>query len=173
LIYCFVALVLGGALALVPYVESPESGGSDESAVTVTPTATATRDTSTEDAAPVQGTARPEPFEFEVSETEACGRTCRDVTVSLTNTGETAATNVTISARIFAGNTTSDRNPIWDEQEAVGTLAVGETVTSTRRIELGFGEAAAVWNNDGWITIVTVVTSDEDTARFTQREQVN
>jgi hypothetical protein len=46
-------------------------------------------------------------------------------------------------------------------------------VTSTRRIELGFGEAAAVWNNDGWITVVTVVTSDDDTARFTQRVRVN
>jgi hypothetical protein len=95
------------------------------------------------------------------------------VTVALTNTGETAATNVTISARIFAGNTTSDRSLIWDDQETVGTVAASKTVTSTRRIELGFGETAAVWNNDGWITTVTVVASDDDTARFTRREQVS
>jgi hypothetical protein len=173
LIISVAALVLGGALALVPYFDSQKPGESVESDETATPTPTTVGTTPTEDAASEERTARSASFEFGVRETEPCGRTCRDVTVALTNTGGTAATNVTIFTRVFAGNTTTDRSLIWDEQEAVGTLAAGRTVTSTRRIELGFGEAAAVWNNDGWITVVTVVTSDDDTARFTQRVRVN
>jgi hypothetical protein len=173
LVLCTVALVLVGALVLVPYWESQkpmESAGSD---ATAAPTPTAAAASPTDDSAAEQGTTRPARFELEVTGTKPCGRTCRTVSVALTNTGETAATNVTIFARIFAGNATTDRRPVWDEQEQVGTLAAGQTTTSTQRIELGLGGAAAVWNNDGWITVVTVVESDDDTARFTRRRQVN
>ena len=154
-------LVFAGALALAVFVDpgSPDAGG----AATTDPDAPAT------DAAaasqPGTPTAAPPPFGFEIVTTEPCGQTCRDVTVELTNNRNAVATGVTVSTRIFAGNETTEQAMVWDGQEDVGRVAAGETVTSTRRVELGFSGGIAVQNSDGWVTIVTTVT-------FERTEQV-
>jgi hypothetical protein len=165
-----VALVLAGAFGLAVSLDDgpPEpSAGSD-----VTPVPSSTTGVSGDAADSTTGTTRPPPFGFVITETEPCGQTCRDVTVALTNNRASTATNVTVSTRIFAGNETADGSRVWEGQEAVGTLAAGETVTSTRRVELGFGGALAVRNNDGWVTIETTVSSEEETTTFTRTDQV-
>ncbi|WP_380678563.1 hypothetical protein [Salinigranum sp. GCM10025319] len=168
---CVVALVLVGAFALAtaPDDDTPEqSAGSDATPVSTPPPTTAA---SGDSADSTTGTARPAPFGFVITETEPCGQTCRDVTVALTNNRASTATNVSVSTRIFAGNDTDD-GQVWEGREDVGTLAAGETVTSTRRVELGFGGALTVRNSDGWVTIETTVSSAEETTTFTRTEQV-
>ena len=52
-------------------------------------------------------TARSEsPFGFVVDQIETCGETCRDVTTTPTNRQSTAASDVTVTTRIYAGNGT-------------------------------------------------------------------
>jgi hypothetical protein len=159
-------VVFAGALALAVFVDpgTPDAGGA----------ATADPEEPVTDAAsqPGTSTAAPPPFGFEIVATEPCGQTCRDVTVELTNNRETAASGVTVSTRIFAGNETTEEAMVWDDEEDVGRVAAGETVTSTRRVELGFSGGIAVQNSGGWVTIVTTVASDEATVTFERTEQV-
>lgn len=118
------------------------------------------------------GTEQVPPFSFVITEITECGDTCRDVTVDLTNNQADAATDVSVYTRVFAGNSTAESDKIWEGREVIGRMAAGETVTSTRRVELSFQEAIAVRNNDGWITIVTTVESNEVTITFVSEEQV-
>jgi hypothetical protein len=192
---CLLALVLVGALALATAPETAPDGDAttapgtrSETGPTASPTATRpSRPTGTAVATtrpapatsvrtatsvPDSPTETPQPFEFEIVRTEECGATCRDVTVELTNTRTTTVDDVAVATRVFAGNETTERRLIWTGREAVGTMAGGETVTSTRRVELGFGGALAVRNNGGWITIVTVVRSDRETVELERSERV-
>jgi hypothetical protein len=161
-------LVFAGALALAVFVDpgSPDAGG----AATTAPEAPATDSAAT--SRPGTPTAAPSPFGFEIVATEPCGQTCRDVTVELTNNRDTVATGVTVSTRIFAGNETTEGAMVWDGEEDVGRVAAGGTITSTRRVELGFSGGLAVQNSDGWVTIVTTVASDDTTVTFERTEQV-
>jgi hypothetical protein len=109
-------------------------------------------------------------FAFVVDDVEACGETCRDVTSTLTNDG-TAASDVTVDTRIYAGNGT-DGDAVWQGSEPVGSLGAGESYTTTKRVELSFGDALAVQGADGWITVETTVESDERTVTFTERRNV-
>lgn len=117
-------------------------------------------------------TPRPPPFAFEIVRIDACGSACRDVTIGLTNTRETRATNVTVTTRLFAGNETTERALIWDGRAAIGTLGPGETVTDTRRIRLGFGDVLAVQAAGGRVTTVTTVRSDDGTTTFERTERI-
>jgi hypothetical protein len=159
------ATYLGGG-ALGPGEEevltnTPESTGTvyevDGSSGGETGTATATDDP---------------PFAFLITTIEECGRTCRDVTVEFTNQQEYAATDVVVYTRVYAGNSTDETDEVWAGQETIGTMDAGETITSTRRIELTFQEGMAVRNSNGWITIMTTVETSETTVTFVRREQV-
>jgi len=117
--------------------------------------------------------AEPGPaFAFTIDRIEECGRTCRDVTSTLENDGDTAASDVTVYTRIYAGNGT-DGDVIWEGRERVGELGAGESYTTTERVELSLADAVAVENEDGWITVQTTIESDEKTVTDTQRRQVN
>jgi hypothetical protein len=138
-----------------PAGEETATGGSDGTATT---TASGT------------STATP-PFGFTIDTIEQCGRTCRDVTSTLTNQQDTTAENVTLHTRIFAGQGT-DGDVIWRGNEDVGTLGPGESYTETRRVELSYADALKVDNNDGWITVQTTVVTADQTVTFTDERQV-
>jgi hypothetical protein len=138
-----------------PGGETTATGGSD-GAATTTPNGTST--------------ATP-PFAFAIDTIEECGRTCRDVTSTLTNQRDTTAENVTVHTRIFAGQGT-DGDVIWRGNEDVGTLPAGDAYTTTRQVELSYSEALKVENNDGWITVQTTVETEDQTVTFTDERQV-
>ena len=150
---------------------SDDGSGEDiESFPTETPTQTPAESDDGEATATV--TPEPEPaFAFTIDRIEECGETCRDVTSTLINDGDAAATNVTVYTRIYAGNGT-DGDVVWGGRERVGALDAGDSHTTTERVELSFADALAVESAGGWITVQTTIQSDEKTVTDTQRRQV-
>ncbi len=113
------------------------------------------------------------PFSFTVDEIEECGQTCRDVTATLTNDRNETASEVTVYIRIFAGeNSTDPDDLVWEGTEEVGILEAGGTHTTTERIDLSLWDARKVEQNDGWITVLTTIESDEETITFSDSERV-
>lgn len=112
------------------------------------------------------------PFTFVIDQIEDCGTTCRDVTVTLTNEQNQTDEDVTVYTRIYAGNTTDDDARIWEGKEAVGTMDAGASVTRTQRVSLSYSDAYSVQQNDGWITVVTTVQSNNETLTFTEHRDV-
>jgi hypothetical protein len=182
------AVVFGVGLALVAGFDPAADGsGSDDSPAspfpTATPTPTATSSpaggttggSGTDGATPsATSTPAPEPtFTFTVQRIEPCGQTCRDVTSSVSNTGEADATGVTVYSRLFVGNSTAREDLAWQGSQRVGTLAAGDTYTATKRVQLSYSEAFAVQRAGGWVTVQTTVESDEKTVTFTRRRNVN
>lgn len=172
-----VAVVVGGAVALGvgPFGQPGDSGGGmdggagdgETSATTTTAIPTGTVYTRT----PGAGEELP-PFSFTIDRIEECGRTCRDVTVTLYNNQNDTARNVTVYTRIYAGNSTAEGDRVWKGQEDVGTMAANSSATRTQRVDLTTSEAFKVQQNDGWITIVTTIRSDEATITFKNRRDV-
>lgn len=112
-----------------------------------------------------------EPFAFRIEGIENCGETCREVTATVENTRSESAEEVTVRTRIFAGENSTDEQ-IWENTETVGTLAAGETDSSTERVDLSLTEAYAIERSDGWITIETTVESAEETVTIRETRQV-
>lgn len=174
-----VVLLPGGGLAFASGF-SPGSGG-DDGATTEFPTATAapgstpTPDGTGDGGDGTGSTTTPvqQPFAVTVDRVEECGRTCRDVTVSLTNRQSDPASGVTVYTRVFAGNSTDEDDVVWRGTEDVGGLAAGETHTTTKRVELSYSEAYEVQQADGWITVQTTVQTDDRTVTFVERRQVD
>lgn len=106
-------------------------------------------------------------FAYTVDNIEECGQTCRDVTATITNEGNETATNVTVETNIY-----TEGDLIWEGEEDIGTLEAGADYTSTQRVELSFGDAMKVEDNDGWITIETIVRFDEGQEVITEERQV-
>lgn len=112
-------------------------------------------------------------FSFTIDAVETCGQTCRDVTATVTNNQNETATGITVYTRIFAGQNTTDTDElVWEGNEPVGTLKADGTHTTTTRVELSLQDARKIEQNDGWITILTTVESDETTVTFQDSEQV-
>lgn len=177
-------LAIGGVLALllasvagafvtgIGPAPGGESGDDIESFPTETPAASDASSSSDESAATetASSTSTP-PFGFTIDDIEQCGRTCRDVTSTLTNQQETTAEDVTVYTRIYVGNGT-DGDVVWEGTESVGTLEPSEPYTATRRVELSYSDALAVEQNDGWVTVQTTVQTADRTLTFTERRQV-
>jgi len=117
------------------------------------------------------GVARIPPFAFTVDAIEGCGRTCRDVTSTLTNQQNSTAADVTVYTGIYAGNTT-DGDVVWEGSEDVGTLEAGASYTTTRRVDLSFSDAVAIQRAGGWITIRTTIETADRTVTLTSRRKV-
>lgn len=173
-----VVVVGGGAAAAVYYGIGPAPGGDDDRVEitdfpTATPAPTATGgDGGDGPSAPATTTPTP-PFTLSVDEVTECGQTCRDVTVTLTNTRDEPATGVVVYTRIFAGQDNTDPDDlIWETREDVGDLDAGGSNTRTMRVELSLSEGLQVQNADGWITILTTVDSADETVTFRSSEQV-
>lgn len=126
-------------------------------------------DTGNGDAASDSGSAS-EPdteFAFAVRDIEECGQTCRDVTVKLTNTMETSATDVEVNTRIYTGG-----DKIWSASESFDEVSDSESKTKTKRVKLGYLDAAKVKQNDGTIRIKTTVTWDGGEQTFSETRKV-
>jgi len=182
-----VALVLAGGVAAFVTGVAPIPGDSGEGVSSVqTETPTAERGSTAAgngagDGSPGGGaeqppetereTKRAPPFAFTVDEIESCGRTCRDVTSTLTNRQDRTAEDVAVTTRIYAGNDT-DGEPVWSGTEPVGTLDAGDAYTATRRVELSYRDGFAVQRAGGWITVRTTVTTADRTVTLTDRRNV-
>lgn len=112
------------------------------------------------------------PFDIVVTSIEDCGRTCRDVTLAVTNERNETATGVEVVARLFAGKRDDDGDELWEGTASLGTLDPGESVTVERRVELGFVDAGRVKNDDGWVTVRTTVSGTDARTTFVSEEQV-
>lgn len=136
--------------------ETAASGGTGETGGgnnTTTGTTTETSDSSA--------------YRFTIQSIEKCGTTCRDVTARLANAGADERTNVRVTTKLYA-----DGDLLWSGTETVGALAPGEAHTSTKRVDVGLSGGMKIQNNDGYVTIVTVVRSDSGTTRFSERRKV-
>jgi hypothetical protein len=107
------------------------------------------------------------PYRFEIVNIEECGDTCRDVTATLTNTGQETRQNVRVTTEVYA-----DDDLLWTGNETVGTLEPDESHTSTKRVKLSYWDGVKIKNNDGYVTIVTIIHSDSGTVRFEERRKV-
>ena len=111
------------------------------------------------------------PFTVVAENTEKCGRTCRDVTSTVTNRQDTIARDVGVSTQIYAGRD-ANGNVVWQGSERVGTLEADGSHSATKRIKLSFGDAWAVKRAGGWITIETTVQTADQTVTLTERRKV-
>lgn len=170
LVVVLLALGLGAAFY---YGVGPALGGTDSGEeLTDFPTATTIYEGSAAGGTDSTSAETP-PFSFTIDVVEECGQTCRDVTATLHNNQNEIATGVTVFTRVFAGDdNTAEEDRVWEGKEEVGTVAAGESHTSTERVELSLQEANKIQQHDGWITIVTTVQTDERTVTFRDSEQV-
>ncbi|MDY6818086.1 MAG: hypothetical protein SVG88_05425 [Halobacteriales archaeon] len=175
-----VVLILGAGVALVtgigPAPGSPGDGSIDTPdgsfpTATATPTSTTTTTTGSTAGTSTATTTGP-PLTLTVDRIEQCGRTCRDVTTSLTNRQSHSAEDVVVYSRVFVGNDT-DGDVVWSTKHRAGSLAPGETVTTTDRIELSYSAAYAVMEADGWITIQTTIRTADTTLTITKQYNVS
>jgi len=113
-----------------------------------------------------------ETFALETKTVEQCGPTCGAVTVALTNTRSRAATNVTVHARVYAGQSTDDHARLWSDVERVGFLGAGDTVTLDRQVTWSVSDANVVRDADRWITVEVVVSADNAVITFTAQERI-
>ena len=110
-------------------------------------------------------------FDFDLQRLERCGRTCRDVTLTLTNQQATAATNVTVASRLYVGSGTGGY-VAWRGSKDVGTIAPGASVTTTTRVKLSYLEAFAIRQRGGWITVATTVHTADGSVTDIERRNV-
>lgn len=106
-------------------------------------------------------------FAFDITQIEKCGDRCRNVTATLTNNGTGPAHNVTVTTNIYVQD-----DQIWQGWEVVGRLNASESFTSTKTVKVSYEEALMIQNNNGYITIETVVRFENGTKVFEERRQV-
>lgn len=114
-----------------------------------------------------EGTPSGVAFRFSVQRIEECGTRCRDVTAQVSNAGGTAAENVVVESRIYAGD-----DQIWSNEASLGRVESAESNVQTRRVEIGYLDAAKIQRNDGYIRIETTVTWDGGSTTFSERRKV-
>jgi len=110
-------------------------------------------------------------FTVVADNTEKCGRTCRDVTSTVTNRHNATAENVSVATQIYAGKRAT-ANRSGGGRPTSAPLEEGKSHTATKRIQLSFGDAIAVKGASGWVTIETTVESDGETVTLTERRDV-
>ncbi|SEP30520.1 hypothetical protein SAMN04487948_1403 [Halogranum amylolyticum] len=117
-------------------------------------------------------TARPDAetdpnVRLRVGRIAACGSTCRDVTAHLHNDGSTALTNVDVSTTVYTGD-----EVVWADTDRVGRIDAGDRYTTTKRMQVGYGEILQIRSNDGAIRVETVVESDEGSTVVSEERRV-
>jgi len=170
----FLLLLSGGGAAYVtgtgPF--QADSSGDDISEFPTGTTEVAETDATGGDSDPAAGgAASSPPFDFSVGSIKECGRTCRDVTSTLTNQQNSTAERITVYTRIYAGNST-DGDAVWEGSEEVGTLDADESYTTTRRVDLSFRDAYAIEQADGWITVRTTIETADQTVTLSEQRDV-
>jgi len=123
------------------------------------------------DTLPEAGVSDGQPFTLDTRAVENCGMLCRNVTSTVTNEQATAARDVTIDTRLYAGNDT-DSEVRWRATERVDRIGAGETYVTTQRVELPLEDALAIRDADGWVTIRTTVETADQSVTITDRRDV-
>lgn len=166
-------LLVAGATALLvgatlPSALSVGSFDGDGTASETTASETTVAGTTTSGTA-ANGTSASDdgPYAFTIDSVEECGSTCRDVTVTLENTAPETRRNVRVTTKVYA-----DEDLLWTGNESVGALSAGASHTTTKRVEMGLAGGMKIRSNDGYVTIVTVVRSDDGTTTFSERRTV-
>lgn len=106
-------------------------------------------------------------YYFYIEDVEECGTICRDVTVRLENRDSDPVENVRVETVVYA-----DGDEMWRGNETVERIGAGETYTATRRVNIDVWDALRIKTNEGYVTIVTVIRSDDSTTRFERRRKV-
>jgi hypothetical protein len=106
-------------------------------------------------------------YRFTIDDIEKCGETCRDVTATLTNVGEEPRSEVVVETRIYA-----EDDLLWQGNSSAGDISPGESYTTTERVELSYRDGMAIKRNDGYITIQTVVHSEQGREIHQERRKV-
>ena len=169
----FVVFAAGAGVLVVADLSPGETSGpgaGDETTTGVTDSPDDPSDDQTDDADESASTTTDDSatgYDFTIENVEECGSTCRDVTAVLANAGDETRRNVRVTTEVYA-----DGDLLWSGNETVGTLAPGEAHTSTKRVNVGLGGGMKIQSNDGYVTIVTVVRSDDGTTRFSERRKV-
>jgi hypothetical protein len=171
-----VVLAAGAGMLVVadlPAGETPDSSTGDVTATATTDSPDDSSGTSPDDdsdeSTPTTATTDDSDsgYDFTIENIEECGSTCRDVTAVLANTGDETRQNVRATTKVFA-----DGDLLWTGNETVGTLDPEAAHTSTKRVNVGFAGGMKIQDNDGYVTIVTVIRSDDGTVRFSERRKV-
>jgi hypothetical protein len=159
--------------------EPEETATTTEERTTTTTTTTATTTTETEETTESGETTETEEttattttpaspsFGYTIDEIVECGSTCREVTATLRNDGSGDAEDVTVTINIYA-----DDDLLWEDTESIGTLEAGGSYTTTKTVDVGFSGGAAIRNNDGYVTIETIIDWDGGEETFENREKV-
>lgn len=153
-------LVVGGLLAVG---QGPLGGSGDAS---TTPAQTTEHGGAAESGDDSSGGGQ-RPFTIDVEKIENCGKTCRDVTVSLTNNGGNPRENVSVTTTVYAG-----QDSVWRGEASIGTLGSDESTRRTERVDVGYVGGARIERNDGTVTIETVVHWDGGEATYREQRQV-
>lgn len=111
-------------------------------------------------------------IDFAIDMITSCGRTCRQVTVTLWNRGEAPATDVTVYSRLYVGNDTSRDDLIWSDSVSADRLPAETSVSRTRRVGITVKEGLAVRDAAGWMTGRTDVESAGGITTFVDRYDV-
>jgi hypothetical protein len=94
-----------------------------------------------------------------VSMTE-CGTTCRDLAVRITNTGDRPQDSIGVLTTVSVG---ADR--LWRDRSTIARLRAGQSRTLDKRVDVGPTGALKIGANDGYVLVVTRVTTTTRTER--------
>jgi hypothetical protein len=117
------------------------------------------------------GTATAAPFDVSVQRVTQCGRTCRDMTISLANEQPTAAEDVTVYTRMVAG-TGTDGPVLFENRHLVGMLGAGAATTVPEHLDLSLSDVATIGTADGRVTVQLTIQSTDETMTVTDRRVV-
>jgi len=113
-----------------------------------------------------------QPFVPELENVEECGETCREATVALQNDMNVVAEDIVVYVRLYAGDSTNPDDVVWGENRELGTLGAGEVYRTTETIDLTPQQANKVRETDGLVTAKATVASDQATATFVEKDDV-
>ncbi|WP_101295449.1 hypothetical protein [Halegenticoccus soli] len=106
-------------------------------------------------------------FRLALGAVEECGPGCRDVAVTIRNTGPGRAENVRIRARMSVRD-----DVLWRDRERLGPMASGERIRRTKRVRVGPLDADKIRRNDGYVRVTATVRWDGGRETFARRRKV-
>jgi hypothetical protein len=125
---------------------------------------TAVQRNETTTAQPLSPTATPGiSFDVDLTSVERCGRTCRETTATVTNTGDRTTVNTTLNVRVYADSV--DGDPVYIFREPLGNLTSGASVTRPVRLNFAFREAVTLCQADT-VVFLAIITADEGQDTF-------
>lgn len=105
---------------------------------------------------------------LEIDNTSECGFTCRKVNYTVADTAGDGAENVSAAITISSGGVL-----VWNGTQWLGTVAPGESVSQTLRVEVGLSGGVTVLDNDGQITIFATITADDGSATLVRERRLD